>query len=467
MRTRELAVSFGSLGAANILGKLCWVVSLMLMMRALGPEDFGVLAAIWSLFGFIAPLTDLGLSQLLVREGARDPAIRPLLLSSAMVLRLSLGVGALACVVLLSVRQVGPFAHTGWLILVVAAIAPLLDGAFQTATAVAQVEKRLVLLSSCRVAGFALMPVLLLYSLAHHDGALASAGSYAVASLVALVGFFALRGPAIEVRQSLPRCSPRTLLKQALPFMFMSAAALAYGKLEVVAISIFDGTEASAFYHLAYQVVLLMFSLPEVFFTVILASLYRARADVSAIARRWEPICRVICAFCAVVLPFLVWHSSDIVVFLGGESFQGATPVLWALLPMVALLPASTAMYFLMVLDQPARRAWIDAGCVATTVPLVAMAAGFGGVVLAACTASFVYGIAVFIAWRMVASMGLRMDWLRPMGVSIAAVSPSFLCWTVAWPEWWLGAAAQMIMAVLLLLGTGFIRRAHVVALLD
>lgn len=467
MRVRDLVLSVGSLGAANIIGKLCWVLSLMLMMRALGPEEYGLLAAIWSLFGFIAPLTDLGLSQLLVRDGARDPSLRAYLLRGAVACRLVIGGVAVAGMLLLSAWLDGPFSHAGWLILFVAALPPLFDGAFQTATAVAQLESRLVLLSACRVFGFALLPLMLLYSLFTYDNGVAAAGSYAAASLIALLGFFVLRR---NPEASTPLDSPlafRRLARQALPFMFVSTAALAYGKLEVVAVGMIEGTAASAYYHLAYQVVLLAFSLPEVFFLAILANLYRVRGDVPRIERKWGPICDLMCAYCSIVLPGLVWHAADIVAFLGGEGFRGSAPVLWALLPMVALLPASTSMHFLMVLDQPARRAWIDLACVAITVPMVAMMTALGGVVPAAAVASAIYGAAVWVAWRVVAGMGLRLQWLRPMGLGILTVSPSFVCWALPWPTWWFGAVVQAMIASLLLIGTGFIGKRHVISLLE
>ncbi len=465
MGRRRLLLDLGSLGASNALGKLLWSVSLMLMMRTLGPDAYGSLVVIWSLAGLLAPVTDLGLSQLLLREGARDPDRVRSLLRRSLLARTLLGGMAVALLATAAMLDIGGFGKLGIGVVALAAAAPLLDGFFLTVTPLAQAERRVGLLAAWRVASFALLPLLLLGLYRVIPALPASALAFLFASAVGLSGFFLSRG-----RSTLPAGTPepwRRTLTQSLPFLFMSLAALSYGRTEVVVIGLWGKTTDAAFYHAAYQVVLLVFSLSEVFFTAVFASLYRANAEPTALLRAWPPIARALSALAVLALPPLWWHAKDVMTLLGGADFSVAGPVLRALLPMVAILPLSAALNFLLLLNRPEHRAGIDSACVALTALLVALSALSGDVVLAALAASTTYIVACALGWFAVARLGLRLPWGADLARATVIAMPAALLMLPDWPVWWVGVGAYVGMATLLLYASGYLRLAHLRPLAD
>lgn len=456
MSKRRLLFDLGSLGASNALGKLLWSVSLMIMMRILGPDDYGTLVVIWSIAGLMAPLTDMGLSQLLLREGTRQPAIIPHLLRRSLLARATLGGVSIIAVTAIVESGVGPVVTIGAGLIALIAAAPFLDGAFLTMTALAQSERRIGLLSVWRIASFALLPLLLLALHGALPGLTASAIAYLLASAVGMIGFFAMRGRMPPV--AAPAASWRTTLAQARPFLFMSIAALSYGRAEVAAVGLFGTTVDAAFYHAGYQVILLVFSLSDVVFTAAFAGLYRANADRETLARCWPPLLRALLVMMVLSLPPLWWYADDVMTLLGGEDFAAAGPVLRALLPMVAMLPLAASLNFLMLLDRPDKRAAIDTACVLATVVLVLLLSASGSVVHAAMAASACYAVACAVAWFLVARLGLRLPWVKDAARAVLVALAASTLLMLDWPSWWLGAIAYVGVAAALLYAFRYLR---------
>lgn len=453
-------LDIGSLGVSSVFGKLCWTISLMLMMRALGPEHYGALMVLWSLVGILAPLTDAGFSQLLLREGARRPAWIAPILRCAVLSRLILGAVIVYILVLVTRCSVSPIATLGVGVLVLAVVAPLLDSFFLTATAVAQTEQRISQLSAWRVTGFASLPIMLFLALPSLPQVQASAGAYAFASFLTLSGFFLTR--ACNARQELDNAPAQPppfskLTMEALPFLFMGIAATAYGKIEVAVLGTVRGVEDAGFYHAAYQGILLVFSLSEIVFTAIFATLYRTGARPELLESRWRPICRMLCTISVLALPPLWWHAAEVMAFLGGAEFAEAAPLLRALLPMLALLPAAAALNFLLLLDQPRARATIDTACVLITALLVLLVARMPDAWWSALAASVAYAGACIAAATVTRECGLRLPWVLDFARASLIILPSLLLWLVPWPAWWIGAIAQVSIGAILLIIFRFI----------
>ncbi len=457
MSKRRLLWDLGSLGASNALGKLMWSVSLVMMMRVLGPDDYGALVVIWSIAGLLAPLTDLGLSQLLLREGTRQPAMISHLLRRSLMARATLGLASILIATWAIRSGSGPLSMISAAVIGLVAAAPLVDGFFLTLTALAQSERRIGLLSAWRVAGFALVPLLLLALYRVLPGLPASAIAFLLASAAGITGFLVMRGRAPAVPGP-PPPDWGSMLVRARPFLFLSVAALSYGRAEVAVIGLLGSPADGAFYHAAYQVVLLVFSLSEVVFTAVFADLYRANADPATLARSWPPLRRALMVVVVVALPPLWVHAGQVMMLLGGEDFSAAGPVLQALLPMVAMLPLAAAMNFLMLLNHPETRAAVDTGCVLTTVALVFLVTPPGGAVYAAVAASTCYAAACAWAWWRVAALGLRLRWVKDAAYAVLITLPAALALAWDWPYWWMGAVAFVGAALALLYAFRYLR---------
>lgn len=430
------------------------------MMRALGPDQYGTLMLVWSITGILAPLTDLGLSQLLLRQGARHPSWGPALLRYSVWLRVGTGVVVVGTIVAVSRLVDGPLSPVAIGVLTLSASAPLVDGFFLTATAISQTERRMPLLALWRTAGFVLLVFALWVLIPRISPMAASATAYSAASLLALLGFFATRSRSASSEGDASILLPDflSLLKQARPFLFVGAASLAYGKIEVLLLATLLDPAAAGFYHAAYQVVLLVFSVSDILFTALLAKLYQTGADPRVLASYWPPICRVLCILAVLTLPPAWWYAGEIMTVIGGDPFAAAAPVLRALLPMVALLPAAAALNFLLLLDMPSARAAVDTGCLAATTLLVSAIAVISDVAMAALGASIAYALACLAGTFLTARAGLRLPWVVQLLQAWLIVTPSFLTWCISWPTWWTGAAAQLATAALLLYLLRFIQ---------
>lgn len=453
---RTLFLDIGILGASNAFGKLLWATSLMLMMRALGPADYGRLVVIWSTAGMIAPLTDLGLSQLLLREGSRQPALTEQLRRLALLMRLAVGLPVVAAIVIFSNQGVH-FSHLSLVTVAIATAAPLVDGAFLTATASAQIEGKIKSLALWRLAGFAALAMLLLLLLPYYNGMTVSATAYLGASMAALLGFFLSARSEIRPESS-PPISTRAALRRARPFLFMGVAAVAYGKLDVALIGVAIDSTSAAYYHASYQIILLVFSIPEVIFVAMFAGLYRSRAEAALLAQQWPSIRKVLCAVTAVILPSLWLYSPEVMKLLGGESFQPAGNVLRALCFMIALIPAAASFNFLLLLDRPHERAIIDSTCVAATALVIVIIAPRLSVTWAALMASAIYAFGCGVSWSRVKAAGLKLGWGADMFRAILLSTPSALLWLLPWPAWWMGASSQALASGCILYFSGFVR---------
>lgn len=90
-------VSHSLLGAVGMVGhKVLNLLTALVLIRGLSAEQFGTYSYIGVLLLFAGFVSDLGLERVLVRELARTPSAAPLLLANATILRIALGLGAVA-----------------------------------------------------------------------------------------------------------------------------------------------------------------------------------------------------------------------------------------------------------------------------------------------------------------------------------------------------------------------------------
>lgn len=452
MTGRAFIIDLSSLGMANVFGKLLWALSLAIAMRLLGPDAYGQLVVIWSVAGILAPLTDLGLSSLLLREGARSPVTVGSLSRWAFAIRLVLGtmvVGLLALgVIPLSVSLPAS-------VIVLAALGPVVDGLFLTITAIAQVEQRVRLLAAWRIIGMATLPLLLL---AASDALTVSgaAAAWVIASAGAMIGFFSTRAFRGKELINDTKVAILPALRSSLPFLLLGAASMSYGKLEVVVLGQVAGSREAALYHSAYQLILLAFSCADILFTVLNAHLFRARANPQVLAARWPPISRLLCTITALSAPVLWWNALPIMTLIGGPDFARAAEPLRALVPMLLVLPMAAALHFLVLLDRPIERAAFDTSCVVLTAILGLWSARWGAAGMA-WTASGVYVSTCLAAWLRARQLGIELEWISNyVKVLLAAIAAAWLFWLPL--PWFVSTVLYPTIVMAILLGTRFLK---------
>ncbi|TWH59701.1 O-antigen/teichoic acid export membrane protein [Desulfitobacterium sp. LBE] len=87
MDTRLLAKNATALGISSILAKSIAAVLGILVTRYLGPESYGDYSTAYAYVGTFILFAELGISQLMVQEGAKDPAVLPRYFGNTLLLK--------------------------------------------------------------------------------------------------------------------------------------------------------------------------------------------------------------------------------------------------------------------------------------------------------------------------------------------------------------------------------------------
>ena len=439
---RRNLISLSALGISNVFGKLLWAASLAIAMRYLEPQAYGVLVTLWSAAGMLAAGTDLGIGQLLLREGVRQPAAAPALLRHAFLLKSVVSAATVAFVCMLSLYGALDFG-IGVIPLAIVFSAPLLDHFFTLATVLAQIRHRLPVLALWRVVTFACIFLGILAAVRHDTGMTGISLAWSAATLAGLCGLgWHLRERSRRASSNVPGLSGTHRL--ALPFLAINLLALAYGRLDVLVLGTLGSPEFAGHYHAAYQVILLVYFVPELLFTVAYPALYQCHGNVAALSSAWRVITRWQAALALALAPVLLVFGTDIMALIGGKNFLAAGPILSVLALMVMTLPASSALHFLVLTDNAALRMRIETGIICSSSVAIAVFAFGRQPVMAAASAALLYSVGCLYAWCRLGGLGFRLPLLIvPWRVLAAAFAAFWLLWLPL--PWWLCALFYML----------------------
>lgn len=442
---RRNLIALSALGTSNVVGKLLWAASLAIAMRYLEPQAYGLLVTLWSAAGMLAAGTDLGIGQLLLREGARQPGAASALLRHAFLLKSVVSVATVAVVCMLYLYGVLDFG-IGVIPLAIVFSAPLLDHFFTLATVLAQIRHRLPVLALWRVVTFASIFLGILAAIRHDAGLTGISLAWLAATLVGLCGLgWHLRKRSRCASPNVPGLGGTH--RQALPFLAINLLALAYGRLEVLVLGTLGSPEFAGHYHAAYQVILLVYFVPELLFTVAYPALYQCHGNVAALSSAWRVITRWQAALALALAPVLLVFGTDIMALIGGKNFVTAGPILSALALMVTTLPVSSALHFLVLADKAALRMRIETGIICSSSVAIAVFALGRQPVMAAASAALLYSAGCLYAWYRLGGFGFRLPLLIvPWRILAAAFAAFWLLWLPL--PWWLCALFYMLCVI-------------------
>ncbi|MFC3650343.1 lipopolysaccharide biosynthesis protein [Dyella humi] len=366
------ARSFFILLSTNVITKICWALTLLLLLRGLGVESFGVLATLWSAASIAAGLTDLGSGQVLLREGSRNHSLAQPLAIQAMIIQ-----SALTCLIAL-ILSIGAW----WLVpmanlspaqracvIVLGILTPLVDWFQSLFTVYSQIGGRYGVYSRIRSIRFIAVLACLALAVAAGGKIVAVSVTYFL-----LTTAFAL-WMAKETWPLLPRPSNgseplpyKQLIKQGIPFLVVMTLTLAYGRIEVSTLGSFGYISIAGAYHIIYQLVLLMYSVSGMFFTVLNPRLYSHRGDRAALVSDFRETARWLSLLTWLTTPSLFIFAHPILVLIGGSGFDIYANMFRVLLLLIILIaPASTSLNFLLPLDRLHARVICDVVGIAMT----------------------------------------------------------------------------------------------------
>lgn len=272
MRLDRVSRGFAAVSAAHLLGSVLGLLSILAIVRAAGPGDFGIFSFGLTFTTFILLFSTFGTDVFGARAAAADPARAPALLGAITTLRLALGLAIFLAVALVDALT-GIFGSARGIVSIFAGL--LLVNAFQPLWAVQAMERHL-LLSLCIVAPPALTLAFILAAAYWDWGLWGFAGARVAAE--ALLALF-LFGWAIR------RFAWRPDFAGAIGIAKRSAAITASQGLrgaafasDIILIAIVFSEVAVGLYSAAFRIFLFAVSIGTMYFLIVLPVFAKAAA---------------------------------------------------------------------------------------------------------------------------------------------------------------------------------------------
>ena len=347
------------LGTSNVLNKMLWAGVVFLFIRSAGPEGYGLLSAFWAIGALLAPLSDFGGSQLLLREGARNRAlVQPMflrflkikivasavfvvlgILAAVTIFRAESGLGS-GSLVILSALGVGT---------------PLLDHLHTMATPVLQIANRLQIFAIYRVAYFSGLLLAVGGALLAGMDIFAVSMIYLAFTLLWVIAFFrAVWGYIPGEVQEPPGIVQ--MIRDGSHFLGVSLLNLAYYRVDLLLVSALLGATYAGIYGGQYQVILVFFMFPSVCFNVLFSDLYRKGGRQRALQPYFDAFMKYMNIIAVGLFTGLVFSAREIMSFLGGSAYMDEVLSFRILSVLVLLFFCSVALNFMNAVDRVGRR---------------------------------------------------------------------------------------------------------------
>ena len=360
------------------------VVSIAVLTRYLGPDDYGkyTLALMYmQLFGVLA---DVGLFTTVVREISKDRSRTEELVGNTLTLRLVLAVVVIALAA--GVSLLLPYEPTVRTAILLAGI-PLLFGML-TSTFVAVLQSRLMMSRAVigDVIGRAVSLGLVLLVAGLDLGLYAVLGAAAGGALATLVITWRLTRSQARVRPLVEPAVWRSLLKAAIPLGLALAVNALYFRADTLIISLYEPYGQVGLYTLAYRMLELALVVGTVFLNSTFPILSEAVAHDEARARRAITDSTEVCVVLGapLVAGGLVL-APQIIELAGGEDFQDAAEPLRILLAAGALAWVNGVFgYALIARERQASALWLNLSALTFNVTLNFLLVPRYGIVAAA-----------------------------------------------------------------------------------
>jgi O-antigen/teichoic acid export membrane protein len=333
--------SVGTFSGTDAAAKAAVFLALVVAARVLGPTGFGEFVLVYTTAQIAALLADMGLTTLVLRQGARSGRMHQAPLWTAV----ALNVGAsLVC----GLGLVGAFAvlHPSGASLAAIYVPTLLLLTVTTSLeGAAIVARRPVRVATCRLAGNGCVLGLTIVLLSVRPAPELVAVAFLVGGIVKLACIVASTRslvPGIAVR---PRLAA-PLLRGGAPFYGSAIAAFLYQRIDVLLLGALAGVAAAGEYAAAYRILEGTFLLPIAVVAAFLPSwtVRRGRDDTTMGA---GPVVLILVCVGVLVGVELALARELIVDLLLGDEYASAAPVLAILALSVPIFYANIALVWI------------------------------------------------------------------------------------------------------------------------
>jgi PST family polysaccharide transporter len=306
---------------------LLTLVTSIVVVRTLGPAQYGELSYLLALAGLLAPLAQFGISGLVARALLEGPNDEAAVLRAAMLLRLA---GCVLAFVVGALYWLAFEEHGSgrWLLLVL--LAAQFATVFQVAEFWFQVRLEAARLVPWRT-GATIVAAVLKMAVAAATG-----DSRWVAAAFALE--FLLTGGAAWLalrraggRWTVPGRSPEWLqwFARRSPWLLLSGLAeVIYLRIDIVLLERLRGVEEAGIYAVAARLSEVWYMVPVALMGAVFPVLWQRRTDAAAYERSLQGSLDLLCGLALLLAVLVQWLGAPLVELLFGARFAASVPVL-------------------------------------------------------------------------------------------------------------------------------------------
>jgi O-antigen/teichoic acid export membrane protein len=345
-------------GKAAVMGM--GAVSIAIVTRYLGAEDYGHFNLSLTYTQMFAVLADVGIYTILVREMAKRPERSAVLVGNGLAIRVVLGIAAMTLAVGLALLL--PYPHEVRVSIAIAGIAVVLGLANRSMVAVLQARLQMgrAVISETLGRATALGGAITVITL--DLGLYAMVGSAAAGIFAATVITFFLVRRLVQIRLRFERDTWRGLFTASIPLGLALAINEIYFRADTFIISLSQSFEEVGWYALAYRVLELVAAFPGVFMSSLFPVL--ARYVAASDPRLHRAIQAASDVFVVAGVPIAVGGlllAPDIIQIAGGDDFDPSITPLRILLFAGALAFVNGLFgYCLIAKDRQKSALWLN-----------------------------------------------------------------------------------------------------------
>lgn len=241
---------------------------IMYTARYLGAEGFGVLSFALAFTGIFGVFTDLGLSQLTVREIARNKKLANKYIANIIPIKLFLILLTLFLIVFF-INLLG-YPPDTILVVYIISISIILNSFIQTFKSIYQAHEKMEYISFFNILNSFLLLVGVVIAINQQFDVIGFAALYLIASLIVLIfNIFVVYRRFIDFSFSLDVQFWKFIIKESLPFGLSSIFVVIYFYIDSVMLSLLKGDEVVGWYNASYKLVFVLLFIPGVYFSSI------------------------------------------------------------------------------------------------------------------------------------------------------------------------------------------------------
>jgi O-antigen/teichoic acid export membrane protein len=310
------------------LGVALSLVSVPLLTRHLGVAGFGSFVTVLSLSSIVALVADAGLTVIGVREYVTlGPSDRSRLVANILALRLVIATaGVLVVIGFGYAAGYEPSLVSG---IALAGVGVLLLTVYQTYTIPLAADLRLVRVTALELLRQALMVagyLLLIVAGAGIVGFLAI--PIPVGVVLVIVTALAIRH-LVSLRPGLDRIEARSLLAATLPVAAASILGALFYKIAVVMMSVISNDDQTGYFSASVRIIEVIVPVASLITSAAFPLLVRSASDApDRFVRRMQRLFEIVFVLGAAITVLLVVGARPLILFVGGEEFLPAVPVL-------------------------------------------------------------------------------------------------------------------------------------------